>query len=131
MSRGGGNYTFQDTPPQYGRIYYRLKMIDNDGKSKESPIRSVILQSKNSKILVYPNPATNNLFVELESEKAEKGHLVLVDALGRIVLEKQYEVSLGQNRFVIDVTEFHEGAYILRFDTSPLNVVQKTIFITK
>ena len=36
--------------------YYRLKMMDNDGRFNYSPIRTVEFKKKNGTIAIVPNP---------------------------------------------------------------------------
>jgi hypothetical protein len=57
-------YTFRHQPAQ-GRVYYRLKMLDNNGTVKYSNIIAMNLSCTGKNLLVYPNPASNVLNVNL------------------------------------------------------------------
>lgn len=54
----GKLYQFTHAPLQPGTHYYRLKMVDSDGTFEYSRIRSVTLDGS-PRLVVYPNPATN------------------------------------------------------------------------
>lgn len=59
---------------------------------------------------VYPNPAQNQLFIELEDKQVTE--IVILDYSGRIVR------SLSQNIKSIDVSGLNKGIYILKASTS-------------
>lgn len=56
------NYSFNDATAVSGIAYYRLKMIDRDGKYKYSSV--IALNAKKATVLsVFPNPAKEDVFV--------------------------------------------------------------------
>ena len=56
------NYSTDDHAPLQGKSYYRLKMIDKDGKSDYSAIR-IVLQSTSPIVKIVGNPVQNSLQV--------------------------------------------------------------------
>ena len=58
------NYTFNHLQPSPGNNYYRLKVLDNDGKLTYSNIASVNISNGKTVTLVYPVPAKDILYVE-------------------------------------------------------------------
>lgn len=87
-NRSGRNtYTFTDlvsqlNPPPVGHLYYRLRSIDLDGKSKLSTIARISLTDPNSTISIGPNPITSYLNIYSNEEIRE---VTLYDASGREV----------------------------------------------
>ncbi len=57
------NYSFNDENPLKGLLYYRLKMIDVDGKFAYSNIAKVNFAAT-KEMLVSPNPITDKIHVE-------------------------------------------------------------------
>src|SRR5690606_23432835 len=53
-------YTLYDLNPVTGTNYYRLTMVDRDGSSEHSLIRTVVVTGAEGNYL-YPNPAINTL----------------------------------------------------------------------
>ena len=61
---------------------------------------------------VYPNPASNSLFVTLNKEAMEEDHkmIILFDNLGKQVIRTQVYQEINQ----IDVSSLTNGTYILK-----------------
>jgi hypothetical protein len=100
-------YTFQDENPLIGTNYYRLKMVDTDGKTTYSKIESaVIVANKNWK--VYPNSLSKSTPLSIELPLGtEKATLRLFDLSGRLVKE----TALG-NRTEVSVADLYGGVYL-------------------
>jgi hypothetical protein len=79
------NYEWIDKVPMPGVNYYRLKQVDNDGSFKFSPV-IVIIEGRNDKILVYPNPTSGDLFYESDDLNSVK-RIQLYDATGKLLQE--------------------------------------------
>ena len=58
------NYNFAHQPSQ-GRVYYRLRIVDNNGSSRYTEIIAMNLSCSGKNVLVYPNPANSILNVNL------------------------------------------------------------------
>jgi hypothetical protein len=58
------DYYFTDKQPNTGTNFYRLKQIDNDGKSYYSPVRVVDLSLNDKGLTVFPNPASSYLYIK-------------------------------------------------------------------
>lgn len=61
---------------------------------------------------VYPSPADEDITVEWGLEDG-KGLILVIDALGRTLLSA--EVSLNQNRAILDSRNWPAGVYYIRF----------------
>ena len=79
------NYEWIDKDPMLGYNYYRLKQVDYDGRFKYSPV-ILIIEGRNDKILVYPNPTSGDLFYEYDDFKSLK-RIQLYDATGKLLQE--------------------------------------------
>ncbi len=65
-AKGKGIYTAEDGEIRLGTIFYRLKMVDQDGSFGYSPTRSIALMLDHI-IAVYPNPVSYSLRINTES----------------------------------------------------------------
>lgn len=107
-----------------GLEYYRLKIIDLDGKisfSKTIAVRSAFFEPNLS---FGPNPTSEHLFINNINKPISKAQLV--KANGEIVLEKE----ISNSELTIDSHAVPKGLYLLLFLDSSKNLVQskKVIF---
>lgn len=75
----------------------------------------------NSPVKVYPNPATGNLFVQLNYTNAKSANIT--DITGRVVKE----LTLSSSMNIIDVSVFEKGCYILNIQTADKHLYKKII----
>ncbi len=90
------NYTFTDIQPAADNNYYRLRMVDTDGKKKYSSIVKVKLGGQAPAITVFPNPVTAKaLTIQLQNMKSGAYTVRLFNAMGQLVLQKQFNHTGG------------------------------------
>ena len=100
-------YSTTDIPGVIGRVYYKVKQIDVDGKSSLSDIVSIAL-GKSGMIKWYPNPAQQNIIVE---GIANYKRLQILDLTGRLVKDI---VTNNQYQLNIAVDDLKIGCYFIR-----------------
>jgi hypothetical protein len=109
------HYSFDDLKPFAGSNYYRLKQIDNDGKSTVSS--TINLSRKTDELAItriYPNPATTELTVVINSPKKETLRMIITDMSGKIVLRTDVNVQSGTNSQSLSTSNFAPGTYLIR-----------------
>ena len=77
------SYFFTDNDPFSGNNFYRLKMVDQDGTSAYSRIRSLSFENFKS-IGVYPNPVVDRLYINADQLSQVESVRVL-NAFGQTV----------------------------------------------
>lgn len=101
-------------PTPCSHLYYRLKMLDKDGSYTYSKVVAVSFNATGH-LQVYPNPASNVLYVELPTYTARENKtatLQITDAAGKIV--KQQTVLLnGAAPFSMDIHTLAAGKYFV------------------
>ncbi len=118
-SNGSNGSSYQLRDPKVfdlirGKIYYRLKMIENNGKLTYSEIAVLSLNVDKGTIL-YPNPASEQLFLEITLP----GRIVefeIVDLSGKIVRSEKRVAVTGRNRLIFSVSNLPKGIYFMRYD---------------
>lgn len=107
-------YQFTDPNSNEAQIYYRIKSIDNDGRTKFSGIiRVVNNNSYTQNIRLYPVPAHSDLTVQ-HSQLGANARLTISSIDGRIL--KIVTPNIGVSNTIIDVSSFSAGTYILKLD---------------
>jgi hypothetical protein len=98
------NYSYKDPIKNVtgSLIYYRLKMVDKDGKYKYSEVRKVRLGtgSDSAKIATYPNPVVNELHISLPQDwqnKSLNGQLLSFNGSIIKTFNIQQAVTIGMS----------------------------------
>ncbi len=105
-------------------MYYRLKMVNNDGSAVYSKIITLNKKSNENSINVFPNPASNVITV---SHKAadNKSIIRIFNQSGKLVLAQS--VVYGETSTPINITSLAAGSYTLQFNTNAINTSYKFI----
>ncbi|ANE51576.1 hypothetical protein SY85_14750 [Flavisolibacter tropicus] len=93
-------YTYTDAIPLSATGYYRLKLVDVDGRFAYSPVVSVSHTASRS-LLVSPNPASSYLQVSLSQPGSQLLELQVINAAGQVV-KKQAAASTGYTRLTLE-----------------------------
>lgn len=108
VSDGMLNYAMLDVNPAKGIQYYRLKQIDLDGRFEYSEMISVVLGQKPAQVVLFPNPASNIIYVSIDHVSVADLECSIIDASGRMLM-KTADLSSG-----IDISTLTGGVYTLR-----------------
>jgi hypothetical protein len=118
----------QDETPQYGVNYYRLKIVENDGEVTYSPIKSIdFRKSQMLDIKVYPNPTTDILNIQFNSETTQAVDFELFNVVGQLVHSYQLAGKMGSHQLFLRTGAFPKGLYSLRIKQGSLVVVEKVV----
>ncbi|MCO5231413.1 MAG: T9SS type A sorting domain-containing protein [Chitinophagales bacterium] len=113
------NYMFVDQEPVQGHNYYRLKIVDFDGKFEYSNIIDIELDDKVSNdnhtaiLSVYPNPTDGLTTVEMAVVQDSDFEVKIVNTLGQVMHSEIKPLVKGKNTFVIDAQKYAQGAYMI------------------
>lgn len=124
----GGTYNFIYSQLN-GKGYYRLKLVDRDGRFEMSSVEQVTTLCKNNpKILVYPNPVVydQNLMVNISGYSGSITGEFFNEAGQRM---KAYELVNGAN--TISVKEFAGGVYMLKVQNEGREKQSFKIIVTR
>ena len=94
--------------------YFRLKQVDFTGKATYSKIIYASCKNKTPISSIRPNPALNNITLDLYSGNGSEALIIVSDALGRQVIKKTAFVNSGLNNVPIDLTPLRSGVYFVK-----------------
>lgn len=115
---GAGQYNFSDiTPNPSANYYYRLKMIDLDGKSRYSSIARISGESANLQLSVFPNPAATGTITILSDKTQE---ISIVNTFGQLIKT----VRLVKGSQVINLDGALPGVYFIKSDRGVLKFIR-------
>lgn len=117
---GAGNsqvlrkYNAIDANPLAGVNYYRLKQVDNDGKSAYSNTVAVKIQIQKTAVSVLANPFYNKLTVNFISPTTEMVTARLIDITGKQIAVQSWSLNSGKSTQELNnLGSLQHGLYIL------------------
>ena len=106
-------YTFSDT----GYYWICVRLTTSTGCIRSYcqwiNVNSVNDRLSNSRIPSYPNPANNNVTLNLKMERESMILIKVYTLSGAIVYSSQHYGNKGNNKLVFDVQNFIKGQYII------------------
>lgn len=115
------SYQFIDNALWKGVNYYRLKLLNTDGRYNYSPIRTLNMDDGGLQVHIYPNPYHNG---ELHiTSSAGLLNIGLVDVSGRIILQK----AVSGNTHTLTPGRLSQGIYFILIDTEDGRKVGKLL----
>lgn len=106
------NYVSTDEHPFTGNNFYRLKMVDKDGKFTYSNIVLLRVLQNDVLLSVFPNPTADRLNIAISgSTNIGQIQLRLFDNAGKLVAEQS---NTNNNGLTLDISKYASGVYLLK-----------------
>ena len=113
---GNTNYSYNDNISGMSAsvYYYRLKSIDKDGNFTYSAVVRIRTSTKGWIVEATPNPFTEKIQVNIESQVKDEASLILTDMSGKQLSKQNITLSPGNNVYEITgAGKFANGVYML------------------
>ncbi|MEO0471555.1 MAG: glycoside hydrolase family 9 protein, partial [Bacteroidota bacterium] len=113
VNQSGHQYKMEDRPLIGGRLYYRLKMVDLDGRFSYSSLEQVNVQIE--RLHIFPNPFAEQLTVQIPNGsnlQDERWFVRIYDQLGRQILFEE-SPKLNNGQLELDLSAWEDGIYFL------------------
>jgi Secretion system C-terminal sorting domain len=130
QNEGGADYSVVDrnVSGNSGLIYYRLKMVDIDGKFTYSDVRIVRLkeQSQTIGISAYPNPVISEIHINIPNTwQGKKVTYTVFNSNGQLL--KKSTFSNSNHTEMVNVNDLAPGIYLVRATCNGEEAQQKVI----
>ena len=109
-------YNFRDLHPFSGPNFYRLKLVDKDGRFDYSSTISISKYKSIKQLAVYPNPVTNG---GLNLQLPFAAVLSIYNSMGVQVLSRSLEAGRQQ----LDVSYLARGIYFISANNEKLKII--------
>jgi hypothetical protein len=94
-------------------IYYRLKQVDFNADFSYSDIVPIRIQQQSfDEILLYPNPATNAVNLEVFMDRAEPLELKIYNTMGQLMQATKQQAVKGVNTIQLPLESLSKGMYV-------------------
>ncbi len=108
------DYSFTDDVSDLGgRIFYRLKMVDQTNVFKYSRVLVITLPGRDNVISVFPNPARETLNLSFRKQVPFDAMLYIMDGSGKNI--KVSSLPHSQWNYQINVSGLANGMYLLKY----------------
>lgn len=123
----GGNYSLDDHAlPQATKLYYRLKMVNNNGTFTYSRVVLINLNAGEVTVRVYPNPVVNSANVQFVTTTSERVIIRLYDAGGQVVVQQNQFAQAGTNTVQLNnLNNLPAGTYLIEVSGTGFRYTQK------
>ncbi len=115
-------YSFRHYNPEPGKLFYRLRIEDNDGAVTYSPVIT-IAGKENGSIKVFPTIITNNVLQVLAEKEVTR--INITDSYGRRILTK--DINGLQGYFTVTLPALSKGMYWVQLQSASGNETVKVI----
>jgi len=112
-------YTFVDQKPLNAHNFYRIRQVGTDMKAGVTKVEQVKMNCLEDRIAIYPNPATDVVYVK---GITDKGKIRIYNLVGQLVIEKDVE----NTQEAVSLASLVQGAYQLQVFAG-----DKSVFHTK
>ncbi|MGZ8544226.1 MAG: T9SS type A sorting domain-containing protein, partial [Flavisolibacter sp.] len=107
-------YSFLDQQTASGIVYYRVRSAEINGQVTYSKILRISAKPVTKGLILYPNPVTDELVLQLGKLPAGRYNIWIHDAAGVVVMEKKLELKGGAHTETMTVGSLQAGWYSLR-----------------
>ena len=105
------DYGYYDNAPLNGFNYYRLQLVDRDGKAQFSPVRNIYFDDPLG-VIISPNPAKDfiNIAVSANNNNTASITIGIIDMSGKMIYQQQTNRSSLQ----VNTSALNKGMYFVK-----------------
>lgn len=120
------DYSYSDniSTIKTGTIYYRLQMVDKDGRSTTSKVASITITATGIEFSIKPNPAKNFIVITAGSSAGSSAIISVTDFSGHVVIQKTINTTGDQT---IDISSLQRGVYIVSIKAADIVTTKKLV----
>lgn len=122
------NYSFTDPSLLTGIAFFRVRMLDLDGKQGLTSIKAVRATQSSVKVGIYPNPAVTHANIVTNASAGVPAFIAVYNQQGMIVHSQS---NLGGNSFTIDLGKYNAGQYLVEVKFADGSRQTERLFVNK
>lgn len=116
--------------------YWKVRAFENGDTTAWSPVWSFTVGQSpqglgnlltDETVSIYPNPAVNDLYLEVNALKQTEIELNILNLLGQAIVRERVTLEQGINKHAVSLPELEEGLYIVRINSGDENYMKKLV----
>ena len=108
-------FSYNDNTAPSGTVFYRIKIIDVDGRASNSAIVKLSNQAKEIQLGgISPNPVANVAQLKINTTKNDVVELAIVSADGKVVYRNSVKLQPGSSVVNIEIANLPSGVYMIK-----------------
>ena len=125
-----GSYQFVDLEIEKERYFYRIKLMNEEGKYIYSDQQSIEIQSVtlSRNVLIFPNPATDEVHFQNKTFSDQQFEVQILDINSTVIRAFTLEKRALQK---INTTDLQSGIYFVKLINQKGSVETKTLIVQK
>jgi len=123
-------YQEVDVQPYQGINFYRLQQVALDGSFRYSDTKAVRFDIDLKTFGLFPNPAADEIFLNLSDYKDLNAAILIINALGQTIMQTNI-VSIPENAIRFDLSEYRNGVYSISIKVEERQRMTKQFVISR
>jgi hypothetical protein len=119
-------YSYNDVAIQKTKTYYRILIVDIDGKKTYSSIVNIINENSTT-FICYPKLASSIVNLQWEATENKSTIVTVIDNIGRVLLFKKLNSLVGYNKTIINIDALSKGQYFIRMNDGNNKITESFI----
>jgi hypothetical protein len=109
------DYSIEDAEQVSGVVYYRLNQVDQDGASKiYGPISANCNDEETFTAIVYPNPASGIVTIEMNAPVAQSVSIQICGTDGKAIVQIANTLEAGTTQIPLSLESLKAGVYTIK-----------------
>jgi hypothetical protein len=127
-SKGNNQYQFTDNQPLKGTDYYKILIVDRDGKKHASPVMTVNINAGKLSIVKTFARSSSQVILQLQNNDAQNAEVQILNNLGVIMSRTPVRIDAGNTTLFVTTAPLSNGVYYVRLITAKESSVGSFIY---
>jgi Secretion system C-terminal sorting domain len=126
------SYSFIDDSPSAAGAYYRLNQVDFNLENETFAPKYISCGDvPANSIGLYPNPADNLVNVSINLANADRGAILIYNAVGQLIANDVVNLGVGSNNLPVNTAGLAQGHYFLHIQLQNAQLPVQKLVITR
>ena len=126
-SVGNHQYQYVDDQPLKGWTYYKILIVDRDGKKHASPVMSVHINTGKLALLKVFASSSLQVVVELQNNEPQNAQLQIFNNIGLVISSASRKIEPGNTILYLNTPVLSSGVYHIKLTTARESMVSSFI----